>query len=384
MSDDKDPLLSYMQGRLWNGPSSILMDGVPGGDPIMWAVGVTHGQKDAERRRQKNEEFISNIFGGRTTPATPQSPPPQSFAPSRAPATSYYLDKRFMAAYSQPLTKQDAEFRKAHYPVDIKVPSMEGLSLKERFEVAKKLLAAVPKNTQYKRIRTFGENADRRIVRAQAQLMGIRIVDYIPGPKEQAFLNKIQPLSKPEIVKNFEFESPNGKYEYRTSCLSGDTQVITRNGNAKISSIREGDCVLAWNEDHGEYWYHRISEIHTDGTYAGFDSYTILSDGAKKPIDVESYQKFWTKNKKGEPELTMARNIRRGDKILTSDGEGPLVWKAVVSVGGRFDRQTYYDIKTESKGGICADGFLVFPSYEHSAALTVKRAVKKIAKFVLG
>ena len=103
----------------------------------------------------------------------------------------------------------------------------------------------------------------------------------------------------------------------KCQCFTGDTLVITEEGNIRIDEIKPGDKVLSYNTETGENELQEVKNVSVSKT--DILVHIITDDG--RDIETTMFHPFYVKNEDGTGEWKAASNLKAGDELLSEDGK---------------------------------------------------------------
>lgn len=133
-------------------------------------------------------------------------------------------------------------------------------------------------------------------------------------------------------ISNFFRRNPCG-------CFDDDTPVLTKNGAKRIVEIKEGDLVLARNEETGEIAYKLVKRVFVVPNRRIYLLKTIDSTGKENTIEVSDDHPFWVVDKKWVESI----DLKEGDQLLDANNQ---IHK-VVSLTDTDRVETTYNLEVE-------------------------------------
>ena len=132
----------------------------------------------------------------------------------------------------------------------------------------------------------------------------------------------------------------NGKIPCNGNCFKEGTQVLTEEGYKNIEDVKVGDKVLAYDEETGEQAYKPVKQLFRNTTEKWCTVSVLVGDVITEIVSTPSHKYYLSENtlnrEVGEKQehasyiglsekWVSAHNLRKGDKVLLSDGSYGIV-----------------------------------------------------------
>lgn len=140
-------------------------------------------------------------------------------------------------------------------------------------------------------------------------------------------------LSIVNLVQGANFRRKNN-----LECFVSGTPVETRDGPRPIEQVREGDWVLAWDEDAGELCWSRVEQTFVTPRQPIWRLTLKLPDGSEESLDCTPGHPFWAD---GEGWVS-ACHLQPGQDVATLSGPA-----RVASVAPTGRNRTVYNFEVE-------------------------------------
>ncbi len=140
-------------------------------------------------------------------------------------------------------------------------------------------------------------------------------------------------LSIVNLVQGANFRRKNN-----LECFVSGTPVETRDGPRPIEQVREGDWVLAWDEDAGELCWSRVEQTFVTPRQPIWRLTLKLPDGSEESLDCTPGHPFWADGEGWVP----ACHLQPGQDVATLSGPA-----RVASVAPTGRNRTVYNFEVE-------------------------------------